>query len=65
MNRSKSNKPAKKTKRFDGAFRYEDEDRELDPEIVSCTEMTGMIPAAYGDDDEYEFDSVEDYYPYL
>lgn len=67
MKRSKSNQPPKKTKRFNGYINYEDnyedEERELDPEIVSATEMTGKIPAVGYD--EYESDTFEDYYPFM
>ncbi len=48
-----------KSKRYNGIFDPEAGDIELDPEIVSSTEMTGAVPAAREDYDE---DGIEDYY---
>ena len=49
----------KKSKRFNGIFDPEHGDIELDPELVSSTEMTGAVPAAR---EEYEEDSFEEYF---
>lgn len=48
-----------KSKRYNGIFNPVPGDVELDPEIVSSTEMTGAIPASPEDCDEDEF---EEYY---
>lgn len=49
----------RKSKRYNGIFDPEHGDVELDPEIVSSTEMTGAVPAAR---EEYEEDAFEEYY---
>ncbi len=48
-----------KSKRYNGIFDPEVGDIELDPEIVSSTEMTGAVPASLVDSDE---DEIEEYY---
>lgn len=48
-----------KSKRYNGIFNPEVGDIELDPEIVSSTEMTGAVPASPEESDEDDF---EDYY---
>ncbi len=49
----------RRNKRYNGIFNPEVGDIELDPEIVSSTEMTGAVPATPEECDEDDF---EDYY---
>ncbi len=49
----------RRSKRYNGIFNPEVGDIELDPEIVSSTEMTGAVPAS---PDEYDEDGFEEYY---
>lgn len=50
----------RKSKRFNGIFGYPQEETEIDPSIVSATEMTGLLPAVR--DDEYSEEDFEEYF---
>ncbi len=50
----------KKTKRFNGIFGYPEEEIEVDPTVVSATEMTGLLPAVR--EDEFDEDEFEEYF---
>lgn len=50
----------RKSKRFNGIFGYPQEEVEIDPTIVSSTEMTGLLPAVR--DDEYGEEDFEEYF---
>ena len=59
MKKRTQNNPQKKSKRYNGTVNYEHEEMQLDPEIVSTTEMTGVVPAA---PETYEEDAFEENY---
>ena len=50
----------KKSKRFNGIVGLQHEEIEIDPTVVSATEMTGLIPAVR--EDEYSEEEFEEYF---